>query len=224
MLLGVAVPRAYFPVRRLTMACGGRRAVHHSSPSGFSARPAPAPRSLGVGCEPRPRPVLHPDIGSMDWFSLAAGKDCPFDLPRLEPNPFWDSVSRLSVSTLCLLKNQLYRGHSILIYDPKHVSRPDQLNAAEWASFSRDAHVAVKALVELFRPDHINVECLGNEVPHLHWHLVPRYTDDPRWGGPIWTTTREEMCSYELPEQERASRLLELRAAITHAQSANLNA
>ena len=164
------------------------------------------------------------DVEGMDWFTLAAGNDCPFDPPRLEPNPFWDSVSQLSVSTLCLLKNQFYRGHCILIYDPKHISRPDQLNAAEWASFSRDAHVAVKALVGLFRPDHINVECLGNEMPHLHWHLIPRYRDDPRWGGPIWTTTRKEMRSYELPEQDRVSRLQELHAAVAHAQSATIHA
>ena len=41
MLLGVAVPRAYFPVRRLTMACRGRRAVHDFCSSTFGARPAP---------------------------------------------------------------------------------------------------------------------------------------------------------------------------------------
>jgi diadenosine tetraphosphate (Ap4A) HIT family hydrolase len=29
-------------------------------------------------------------------------------------------------------------------------------------------------------------ECLGNRNPHLHWHLVPRYRPDPRWGYPIW--------------------------------------
>lgn len=160
----------------------------------------------------------------MDWFSLAAGQDCPFDPPRREPNHFWDSVAQLSVSTLCLLKNQLYRGHCILIYDRKHVSRPDQLTAAEWASFSQDAHTAVKTLVEHFRPDHINIESLGSEMPHLHWHLVPRYTEDPRWGGPIWTTTREEMLSQELPEQERARMLRELRTAVAQAQSAQISA
>jgi diadenosine tetraphosphate (Ap4A) HIT family hydrolase len=155
----------------------------------------------------------------MDWFSLAAGEECPFDPPRVEPNPYWDSVSQLAVSTLCLLKNQFYRGHSILIYDPKHVSRPDQLTADEWSSFARDAHVAVTALVELFRPDHINIECLGNEMPHLHWHLIPRYEGDPRWGGPVWTTTREEMGNEELPAQVRARTLEDLRSAIARAQS-----
>ena len=32
----------------------------------------------------------------------------------------------------------------------------------------------------------MNVEQMGNALPHLHWHIVPRYKDDPRWGKPIW--------------------------------------
>lgn len=147
----------------------------------------------------------------MSWFTLADGVQCPFDSPRVEPNAYWDSVARLGVSTLCLLKNQVYPGHSILIYDPKHVSRPDELTAEEWCDFAGDAHAAVKALVQVFRPDHVNVECLGNEVPHLHWHLIPRNRGDPRWGGPVWTTTREEMGRRELPGPERARLMERLR-------------
>jgi diadenosine tetraphosphate (Ap4A) HIT family hydrolase len=160
----------------------------------------------------------------MDWFSLAAGEECPFDLPRVEPNPYWDSVAQLTVSTLCLLKNQFYRGHSILIYDPRHISRPDQLSTREWLSFSDDVHVAVKALMECFQPDHVNVECLGNEMPHLHWHLVPRYRDDPRWGAPIWTTTRDEMGTHELSAEVRAGTLRDLRSAIELGRTSRLPA
>lgn len=36
------------------------------------------------------------------------------------------------------------------------------------------------------KPDHMNYELLGNSVPHLHWHIAPRYKTDPRWGRPIW--------------------------------------
>lgn len=156
----------------------------------------------------------------MNWFSLAAGDDCPFDRPRIEPNPHWDSVAELSVSTLCLLKNQHYRGHCILIYDPAHASRLDQLSAEEWSAFARDVHLASKALVAFFQPDHINVESLGNEMPHLHWHLIPRYEEDPRWGGPIWMTTREEMRSSELGEQDRAAILRGLSETLAQLQIA----
>ncbi len=32
----------------------------------------------------------------------------------------------------------------------------------------------------------MNYELLGNTNPSLHWHVIPRYKDDPRWGQPIW--------------------------------------
>jgi diadenosine tetraphosphate (Ap4A) HIT family hydrolase len=150
----------------------------------------------------------------MSWDTLAAGQDCPFCLPRTEPNGFWDSVAKLDVSTLCLLRNQAYRGHCILIYDPKHVSAPDQLSQSEWTDFAADAHKSMVALRAACAPAHLNAECLGNQMPHLHWQLIPRYKDDPRWLGPIWTNTTEELHRCELPEPERAELIEDIRAGI----------
>jgi diadenosine tetraphosphate (Ap4A) HIT family hydrolase len=36
------------------------------------------------------------------------------------------------------------------------------------------------------RPHKLNYELLGNQVPHLHWHLFPRYLDDPDRLHPVW--------------------------------------
>ena len=149
--------------------------------------------------------------GAMDWDRLARGDGCPFDVPRVEANDIWDTVTRLRVSTLCLLKNQTYRGHCILIYDPKHVVRPDQLTVDEWCTFTADVHRAATALMEICRPDHINLECLGNQMPHLHWHIIPRYRTDPRWSGPIWTDAVEQP-QVRLSESERATMLVKLRS------------
>jgi diadenosine tetraphosphate (Ap4A) HIT family hydrolase len=32
----------------------------------------------------------------------------------------------------------------------------------------------------------MNYEMLGNQTPHLHWHLIPRYQGDPDAAHPIW--------------------------------------
>jgi diadenosine tetraphosphate (Ap4A) HIT family hydrolase len=32
----------------------------------------------------------------------------------------------------------------------------------------------------------LNYELLGNQVPHLHWHLFPRYDADPDALKPVW--------------------------------------
>jgi diadenosine tetraphosphate (Ap4A) HIT family hydrolase len=140
--------------------------------------------------------------------------DCPFDAPRAASNDYWDLIATLSVSSLYLSTNQTYRGYCLLIFDPRHVVRLDELTQQEWAAFSADLRIAHDSLVGAVRPDHMNVEILGNVISHLHWHLIPRYRDDGRWGGPIWTTTQREMTETRLPPEERALLLSRLRAAI----------
>ena len=48
----------------------------------------------------------------------------------------------------------------------------------------------------------VNIASIGQVVPHLHWHIIPRYKDDPRWGGPIWTTNPDEMRIVHLKDAE----------------------
>jgi diadenosine tetraphosphate (Ap4A) HIT family hydrolase len=125
-------------------------------------------------------------LNHSSWDQLAKGQDCPFDAPRAESTDSWAYVASLGVSTLYLARNQTYRGHCILILDIRHATRPDQLTAAEWSGFCADLHRSETAVVRAVQPDHINIASLGNVMPHLHWHIIPRYRTDPRWGGPIW--------------------------------------
>lgn len=148
------------------------------------------------------------------WDDLARGIDCPFDAPRPASNEHWDHIATLSVSSLYLSTNQTYRGYCLLVFDPRHVVRLDQLTSQEWSAYSADLHLAHNALVEVVKPDHMNVELLGNVISHLHWHLVPRRKSDVRWGGPIWTSTQAEMKQTSLPAEEYALLLTQLKAAV----------
>jgi diadenosine tetraphosphate (Ap4A) HIT family hydrolase len=38
----------------------------------------------------------------------------------------------------------------------------------------------------VLQPDKINLASLGNVVPHLHWHVIPRFADDPHFPNPVW--------------------------------------
>jgi diadenosine tetraphosphate (Ap4A) HIT family hydrolase len=50
---------------------------------------------------------------------------------------------------------------------------------------------AVEAAVcEVLQPDKVNLASLGNQVPHLHWHVIPRFADDRHFPDPIWATPR----------------------------------
>jgi diadenosine tetraphosphate (Ap4A) HIT family hydrolase len=46
---------------------------------------------------------------------------------------------------------------------------------------------AVESVVrEQLEPLKMNLATLGNHVPHLHWHVIPRFADDPHYPEPVW--------------------------------------
>jgi diadenosine tetraphosphate (Ap4A) HIT family hydrolase len=145
------------------------------------------------------------------WFEMRAGTGCPLCAPRAVVSEYVYAVCTLPVSTLYLARNQAYRGTCTLVYDPAHVTRPSELDATRWLQLCSDVHAAETAITRVLRPDHINIEWMGNTVPHLHAHIVPRYRSDPRWGGPIWTTTREEMVQAPMTDAALEELARELR-------------
>lgn len=48
------------------------------------------------------------------------------------------------------------------------------------------------ALRTVLAPDKVNLASLGNVVPHLHWHVIPRFADDPSWPGAVWAPRARE--------------------------------
>ena len=68
----------------------------------------------------------------------------------------------------------------------EHVREMSDLSAGDRAGLM-DAVFAVElALIEVLTPDKINLASFGNVVPHLHWHVVPRFRDDPHFPTPVW--------------------------------------
>ena len=132
--------------------------------------------------------------------------DCPFDPPRANISKNVIEIQQMDVSTLYLERIQTYRGHCVLVFDPRHVTRIDELSTAEWQAMAQDIRTTEQTLMAVFAPDHINIASIGQVVPHLHWHLIPRYTDDPRWGAPIWMTKEDEMQKIYLAEEEYRQR------------------
>ena len=37
-----------------------------------------------------------------------------------------------------------------------------------------------------FKPEKLNVACIGNMVRQMHIHVVGRFTNDPAWPGVVW--------------------------------------
>jgi diadenosine tetraphosphate (Ap4A) HIT family hydrolase len=148
------------------------------------------------------------------WDALKNGIGCPFDGRRSESNEHWDRIATLSVSTLYLHKIQTYRGYSVLVFDPRHVTALTDLNEHELLALMSDLCRAQEGMRRVLEPDHFNIESLGNQVPHLHWHIIPRYKSDPRWGLPIWMTAESELPRVELAAADRANLIKDLKSAL----------
>ena len=54
---------------------------------------------------------------------------------------------------------------------------------------------------QLFLPHKINLASFGNMTPHLHWHVIPRWSDDRHFPEPIWGKTHQ----LKLPERNKVS-------------------
>lgn len=82
-----------------------------------------------------------------------------------------------------------YPGFTRVIWND-HVAEMTDLVSAD-----RDLLMRAVFLVEAeqrahLRPDKINLASLGNMVPHVHWHVIPRWRDDPAFPDAVWAPSR----------------------------------
>lgn len=121
------------------------------------------------------------------WDALVRGVDCPLCAEVASDEPANDhgfAVADLTVSRLRLAANQWTPGYAILIC-AIHAREPYELGANERAAFFDDLMRAGQAIDAVYRPIKMNFQMLGNAVPHLHCHLVPRYYGDPAPNRPL---------------------------------------
>ena len=74
-----------------------------------------------------------------------------------------------------------------------HVKEMTDLAVSDRNEVMRVVFAVEAAIRQVMRPDKINVANLGNKVPHVHWHVVPRYIDDPHFPNPVWSLKRREL-------------------------------
>lgn len=90
-----------------------------------------------------------------------------------------------SVSDAYLQRADIQRGYSIVVWRGRHVAEPTELIPDEVSAYWLEVLRVGRALEEHFEPVKMNYDVLGNSLPHLHTHVLPRYADDPRPGWPF---------------------------------------
>ena len=117
---------------------------------------------------------------------MAGGRGLP--VLRRGPAASDGAGVRFFAGELCdayLVRADIQRGLTIAVFRGRHVVEPTELEDAEAATYGREVLRVGRAIQAAFAPIKLNYDLLGNSVPHLHTHIVPRYADDPRPGLPF---------------------------------------
>jgi diadenosine tetraphosphate (Ap4A) HIT family hydrolase len=95
------------------------------------------------------------------------------------------TLAQLPWTEVWLERRSLLPGYCIVAWRHGHRCEPTDLEPEEADGYWRDVVAVGRALEAEFRPVKLNFMTLGNAVPHLHTHVVPRYPGDPAPGGPV---------------------------------------
>jgi diadenosine tetraphosphate (Ap4A) HIT family hydrolase len=111
----------------------------------------------------------------------------------------------------------------ILVNDPElpgfcrviwnhHVAEMTDLSYGERDHLMTLVFAVEEAVRHVMHPDKVNIAALGNMVPHIHWHVIPRFKDDAFFPGSAWSQKTQETQASIL--EARRKKAQELPAAI----------
>ena len=89
-----------------------------------------------------------------------------------------------------------------------HVAEMTDLPADERNALMEVVWLVEQAVRDAMQPDKVNLATLGNMVPHLHWHIIPRYKDDATFPDAIWAAPRRTIAAETLALRKQRVPLL----------------
>jgi diadenosine tetraphosphate (Ap4A) HIT family hydrolase len=81
-------------------------------------------------------------------------------------------------SLLLVGDHQFHRGYCVLVYK-EHIREMHDLPDPIQREVFGELMTATTAIAKAFAPWKMNHACYGNQVPHIHWHIFPRYESEP---------------------------------------------
>ena len=121
-----------------------------------------------------------------DWNERLSGKDCAMCSDgRPDDNGFGVRVFKGRYSDAYLQRvDSGQPGYTIVIWRGRHVAEPTELSAEDAAGYFAEVLRVGRAIEQHYHPLKMNYDMLGNSLPHLHTHVIPRYLNDGAPGTP----------------------------------------
>jgi diadenosine tetraphosphate (Ap4A) HIT family hydrolase len=95
----------------------------------------------------------------------------------------------------------------------EHVREMSDLDEDGRARLMRAVCAVERAQRDVLQPVKVNLASLGNVTPHLHWHVIPRATDDSHFPQPIWGPRQRDPALERLAAWQRLRDRLQERIA-----------
>ncbi|SHH46573.1 HIT family protein [Pollutimonas bauzanensis] len=135
---------------------------------------------------------------------MTSSGNCP-----LCANPGGDVLWRNSRLRVVKVDDASHPGFTRVIWQD-HVGEMSELRAAERDEIMSVVWQVEQAQRQVLRPGKINLAQLGNMVPHLHWHVIPRWADDSHFPQAIWAPAPPRPPAAEQAWQAHKARILAL--------------
>ena len=148
-----------------------------------------------------------------NWADLTHGIGCEMcQAGRPEADKYGVRILAGHYSDAYLQRAEVQRGYTVVIWRGRHVTEPTELDEAEASGYWAEVLAVARALITVYQPLKMNYEILGNSLPHLHTHLVPRYAEDPRPGQPFPLSAQHPEA--RIPESRLLAEAAELRSLL----------
>lgn len=115
-----------------------------------------------------------------------------------------------------------YPGFCRVIWNA-HVAEQSDLSSTDRERLMGVLVAVERAVRQQMQCDKINLASFGNMVPHLHWHVIPRYRDDAHFPQAVWATRERDVpAALQATRVERAQGLADaLRLSLALVLSCN---
>jgi len=121
-----------------------------------------------------------------DWEARKAGVACPSCSRTGVTEHDWGiRVLDGEFADVYLNYRALSRGYAVSVWKHGHVSEFTELTEEQVAGYWVDTVRVARVLEAIYQPAKLNFQALGNEVTHLHTHIVLRFVDDAHPGEPL---------------------------------------
>jgi len=99
-------------------------------------------------------------------------------------------IAELGLTVAYLHDDQFFPGWTVLVLK-RHATELFDLTRKERSQLIEEVTEVARTLAVVFDAVKINYELLGNQVPHVHWHIIPRLADDPAPRVAVWTVKHD---------------------------------